>query len=106
MRGRVAGRSELTVDEVAVEVADHHGLGGEVVIADAAGLDDQKVSPWHSGGHVPAGPGDKPPAQQVNVELGHETTYVVGRAHAVVASRLMARSRCIMPPSAPSSAPK
>jgi len=39
VRGGVAGRREVAVDEVAVEVGDDHVVRAQFVVADAGGFD-------------------------------------------------------------------
>jgi hypothetical protein len=52
VRGGVARRRELAVDQLAVQVADHDGVRGQLVVAHPAGLDDQQVVAGHPGRDV------------------------------------------------------
>src|SRR4051794_26164386 len=71
VRRGVARRHEVALDQVAGEVADHDRVGVEVVVGDAAGLDDHELVAGDAGGEVPARPRDELVAGQLGVEGAH-----------------------------------
>ena len=97
----------VALDQVAVEVADHHRVGVELVVGDPGGLDHEQVVAGDAGGDVAGGPHDEPVAGQLGVQLGdlcaqvvdrlvdgpgHDAASSTGRARG---SRRIALSRCI-----------
>ena len=73
VRRGVARRAALAAgrarDDVAVEVAEDHVLGREVVVRDARRLDHEQVGAGHAARDVAAGPDDEPVAHQLAVQL-------------------------------------
>jgi hypothetical protein len=61
----------VPVDEVRIEIGDHHGVGGQLVVADAGRLDHQQVVAWNAGRDVTGGPDDQSVPGQLGVELGN-----------------------------------
>src|SRR3712207_9486781 len=63
-----SGRRALALDQVALEVADHHRLGAQLVVADPGRLDDQKLGAGHASRDVAGGPDDESPPRQLGVQ--------------------------------------
>src|SRR3954452_11568540 len=70
VRVGVAGGLLHPVDGVAVEVADGDALPGQLVVLDAAALDDEQVLPGHPLGDVAGGPGHQGVPGEVGVQRG------------------------------------
>jgi hypothetical protein len=98
VRGGVAGGRVLAFDEGAVEVADDHVLGAQVVVRDTGRFDHEQVFTVDPAGDVAGRPGDQVVAYQLRVQ-GADGGPHDGGSHAP-ASFLIARSACIMFPSA------
>ena len=91
MCGRVGGRVAVAVDEIALEIGDHHRLRGELVVAHSRRLDHQQVVAGHPGRHVAGGPDHETPARQLGVQLrnlgaerGHDIGDLGGDGRAVL----------------------
>src|SRR4051794_14706357 len=96
VRVGVAGGPLHAVDDVAVEVADGDALPGELVVLDAAALDDEQVLPGDPLGDVPRRPGHQGVPGEVGVQGGDVLALLPegaalggaggGRGHAVGSS--------------------
>ena len=71
MRGGVGGRSMITFDQPSFKIGDHHGLRGELVVADARRLDHQQIPAGHSGRDIAGRPHDKIIPRQLGVQCAH-----------------------------------
>jgi hypothetical protein len=74
VRRRVARRRSLAArgsrHDVAVEVAEDHVLGRQVVVRHPRGLDDEPVGAGHPARHVAAGPHHEPVPHELAVQAG------------------------------------
>ena len=68
VRGGVGRRRATAVDEGAVEVADDHRLGGQLVVGHPGRLDHEQVVARHAGGDVARRPDDQPVAGELGVQ--------------------------------------
>src|SRR3954447_6238752 len=77
--GRVAGRGELPVDQLAEEIADDDRLGRHGVEGDAARLDHHQLLTGDTGGEVPARPYHEPMFRELGVEVADEPPQLEDR---------------------------
>ena len=73
----VRGRGFGAVDHVAVKVAHDHGGRGQVLVAQAGGLDDEQVGGVQTLGNVARGPHDQVPLDQLLVQVGDDLTNLL-----------------------------
>ena len=85
-RGVARGR-ELALDDVPVQVDEHHRARVELVVADAARLDHDQVRVRHARRDVPARPRDQPVANELRVEIGDGLAQLRDDAHRTARSR-------------------
>ena len=69
--GGVRGRRVVALDQMAVQVADHHVVGGQLVVEHPGRLDHEQVRAADPGRHVARGPGHQAVAGQLGVQVGH-----------------------------------
>ena len=72
----VRGRGFGAVDHVAVKVAHDHGGRGQVLVAQAGGLDDEQVGGVQTLGNVARGP-HQVPLDQLLVQVGDDLTNLL-----------------------------
>src|SRR5690606_5204059 len=66
----VAGGGVVALHELALEVADDHAVGRELVVGHPARLDHHQVVAGDPAGHVARGPDDEVVADQLGVQGG------------------------------------
>src|SRR5918996_404444 len=74
MRSRVGRRFVITLDYPPLGVHDYHGLGCQVLVLEAAGLNDDETRLGVPPAQVSAGPGDKVASRQLLVQNGNLLT--------------------------------
>ena len=92
--GGVGGGRTVPIDEVGIEIGDHHGIRGQLVVADPGRLDHQQVLAWNAGRDVTGGPDHEPVPGQLGVKFGNllpqpgdDVVDVCGDAHVAAPQR-------------------
>ncbi len=68
--GGVGGGRTVPIDEVRIEIGDHYGIRGQLVVADPGRLDHQQVVAWNAGRDGTGGPDHEPVLPQLHVRVG------------------------------------